>query len=75
MRDHAPDRSCRTLVLFVFLSAVVILGGLSVAHAQMGKPEGLYYKSWGVVIGIDHFGASAPADVLYREFGFTQDAK
>ncbi|HWA56666.1 MAG TPA: transketolase C-terminal domain-containing protein, partial [Gemmatimonadales bacterium] len=30
--------------------------------------------SQGVVIGIDHFGASAPADVLYREFGFTQDA-
>jgi transketolase len=27
----------------------------------------------GVIIGIDHFGASAPADVLFREFGFTPD--
>jgi transketolase len=25
----------------------------------------------GAVIGLDHFGASAPADVLFREFGFT----
>ncbi len=30
--------------------------------------------SRGVVIGIDRFGASAPAEVLYREFGFTPDA-
>lgn len=27
----------------------------------------------GTVIGIDHFGASAPGDVLLREFGFTPD--
>ena len=25
----------------------------------------------GAAIGIDHFGASAPADILYKEFGFT----
>lgn len=55
MRAHSPDRSYRTLVLFVFLSAVVTLGGLSVVHAQMGKPEGLYYKSWAVVIGIENY--------------------
>lgn len=55
MRVHSPDRSYKTLVLFVFLSAVVTLGGLSVAHAQMGKPEGLYYKSWAVVIGIENY--------------------
>ncbi|AVP99958.1 transketolase [Ahniella affigens] len=28
----------------------------------------------GAVIGIDRFGASAPADRLYKEFGFTVDA-
>jgi len=39
----------------VFLSAVVAFAGLSVAHAQVGKPEGLYYKSWGVVIGIENY--------------------
>ena len=27
----------------------------------------------GVVIGIDHFGASAPAERLFREFGFTAE--
>lgn len=27
----------------------------------------------GVVLAIDHFGASAPADRLFREFGFTAD--
>jgi transketolase len=27
----------------------------------------------GIVIGVDHYGASAPADVLYREFGLTAD--
>ena len=25
----------------------------------------------GVALGLPHFGASAPADVLYREFGLT----
>jgi transketolase len=28
----------------------------------------------GVAIGVDHFGASAPYDVLYREFGITAEA-
>ena len=27
----------------------------------------------GIAIGLDHFGASAPANVLFREFGFTAD--
>ena len=27
----------------------------------------------GVAIGLDHFGASAPAEVLFKEFGFTAD--
>jgi transketolase len=32
-----------------------------------------YVGSAGVSIGIDHFGASAPASVLYREFGMTAE--
>jgi transketolase len=28
----------------------------------------------GESIGIDHFGASAPAERLFQEFGFTPDA-
>jgi len=32
-----------------------------------------YVGDEGITIGIDRFGASAPADVLYREFGVTSD--
>ena len=32
-----------------------------------------YVGDSGVSIGLDRFGASAPASVLYREFGFTAD--
>ena len=32
-----------------------------------------YIGQWGDVIGIDHFGASAPGPVLMREFGFTAE--
>ncbi|MCP3849704.1 MAG: transketolase [Gammaproteobacteria bacterium] len=30
-----------------------------------------WYKYADAVVGIDHFGESAPADVLFKEFGFT----
>lgn len=32
-----------------------------------------YIGERGVAIGIDHFGASAPAEILFREFGFTPE--
>jgi transketolase len=32
-----------------------------------------YVGSEGTVIGLDHFGASAPAEVLYKEFGLTAE--
>ncbi len=40
---------------------------------EMGATQGWlrYVGERGDVLGIDHFGASAPADVLLREFGFT----
>jgi len=34
---------------------VVPSGGSLPAYAQLGKPEGLYYKSWGIVIGIENY--------------------
>ena len=42
---------------------------------ELGSPQGWhrYVGERGAVLGIDHFGASAPADVLLREFGFTVD--
>ncbi len=32
----------------------------SVAQAQLGKPEGLYYKSWAIIIGIDNYLLAPP---------------
>ena len=32
-----------------------------------------YAGDGGVIIGIDHFGASAPAGILFEQFGFTAD--
>jgi len=47
-----------TLVLaWLFLA---IVGGVDPAHAQLGKPEGLYYKSWAVIIGIENYLLAPP---------------
>jgi transketolase len=42
---------------------------------EAGSPFGWerYTGDGGVIIGIDHFGASAPASILYREFGITAE--
>ncbi len=61
--------------------AVALLGpGASPLSAQLGRPEGLYYKSWGVVVGIDDYqvapkltGAAADAKAFaaaLRQLGF-----
>ena len=42
----------RSILLTLLLGIAV---GLTPAQAQIGKPEGLYYKSWGVVIGIENY--------------------
>ncbi|HKW86394.1 MAG TPA: caspase family protein [Nitrospiraceae bacterium] len=60
----------------------LLLGAASVAYGQIGRPEGLYYKSWGVVIGIDDYlvapklsgsiaDAKAMAEAL-RQLGFDE---
>ncbi len=33
---------------------------LSTAEAQSGKPEGLYYKSWAIIIGIENYIVAPP---------------
>jgi tetratricopeptide (TPR) repeat protein len=42
---------------FVAILVAVFWGTLGVATvcAQLGKPEGLYYKSWAVVIGVENY--------------------
>ncbi|MBY0246843.1 MAG: caspase family protein [Nitrospiraceae bacterium] len=41
-------------------SGVTPYGIPSIAHAQLGKPEGLYYKSWAIVIGIEGYVVAPP---------------
>ena len=40
---------------------------------EAGATQGWHRNigEWGDVIGLDHFGASAPGPVLMREYGFT----
>jgi tetratricopeptide (TPR) repeat protein len=62
-------------------SLLAIFGPLSVS-AQLGKPEGLYYKSWAVVIGVENYllapknpGAVEDAKVVaqaFRQMGFDE---
>lgn len=42
---------------------------------EAGSPQGWhrYVGSRGIVIGLDHFGASAPYQTLYEKFGLTAD--
>ena len=37
--------------------AALCVAGMSPDHAaaQVGKPEGLYYKSWAVVVGVENY--------------------
>lgn len=43
-----------------YVLGVVPSGGPSPAYAQLGKPEGLYYKSWAIVIGIENYLVAPP---------------
>lgn len=45
--------SAQLLVMFLLI-------GASVTEAQLGKPEGLYYKSWAIIIGIEHYVVAPP---------------
>ncbi len=53
------------MVLGLFLLVAHVFGMFSVgtpstAEAQLGKPEGLYYKSWAIIIGIEHYVLAPP---------------
>ena len=45
----------KPLELSASLFAILSLAALPPAEAQLGKPEGLYYKSWAIVIGIEKY--------------------
>jgi len=71
------------LFLVSFLTYVMIATGcLPAAFAQLGKPEGLYYKSWAIVIGVENYllapkipGAIEEAKTVaqvFRQLGFDE---
>lgn len=53
--------------------ALVLPKGLPTVSVEAGTTFG-WARFADVSIGIDHFGASAPADVLFEKFGVTTDA-
>ena len=48
-------RRLRCLLFAVFAYGLVTTFCLSSASAQLGRPEGLYYKSWAIVIGVENY--------------------
>jgi transketolase len=62
-RFESQDDAYRASVLADGVPTVVVE-----AAATMG-----WYKYADAVVGIDHFGESAPAGQLFEEFGFTVD--
>jgi tetratricopeptide (TPR) repeat protein len=54
MNLSLQSTSKRARFIFVFLLLLLYWGPVP-AQAQLGKPEGLYYKSWAVIIGVENY--------------------
>ncbi len=48
-------RQPQSFFLALLAYSLVMLFCTPVAFAQLGKPEGLYYKSWAIVIGVENY--------------------
>ena len=68
MADLRLDQLCINTMRFLAVDTVQ-----QANSGHPGTPMGWkqYVGDQGVAIGIPHFGASAPAGVLYQEFGMT----
>jgi uncharacterized caspase-like protein len=56
--QHQVPRFSRFLLRSIhvaFTACLFSLGVVPQSPAQIGKPEGLYYKSWAVVIGVENY--------------------
>ena len=49
------DRPRRPFLFALFVCALVAMLYPPSASTQLGKPEGLYYKSWAIVIGVENY--------------------
>lgn len=75
-------RQPRPFLLAFLAYALVAMFCPSSASAQLGKPEGLYYKSWAIVIGVENYllspkipGAIEDAKAVaqaFRQLGFDE---
>ena len=71
--------SCPSLELFARQDAAyrgsVLLTGVARVAIEAAHPMSWYQwvGDFGAVIGLDHFGASAPYQTLYKEFGITAE--
>lgn len=76
------SRQSRPLCLALLAYSLVAMLFPPSASAQLGKPEGLYYKSWAVVIGVENYllapkipGAIEDAKAVaqsFRQLGFDE---
>ncbi len=48
-------RQLRSLLLVCLTTSLVAMFYPPATSAQLGKPEGLYYKSWAIVIGVENY--------------------
>lgn len=48
------------VLLVVSVFGVFLFASVTMVRAQVGKPEGLYYKSWAIVIGIENYVVAPP---------------
>ncbi len=53
--NRQPTMRQPVCLFFFVLGCLACVGMASPAVAQLGKPEGLYYKSWAIIIGIDDY--------------------
>ncbi|MBC8090170.1 MAG: transketolase [Phycisphaerae bacterium] len=71
--------SCPSLELFGKQDAAyrssVLLKGVARVAIEAGHPMSWYQwvGDFGAIVGLDHFGASAPYQTLYKEFGLTAE--
>jgi transketolase len=71
--------SCPSLELFAKQDAAyrssVLLSGVARVAVEAAHPMSWYQwvGDFGAVVGLDHFGASAPYQTLYKEFGITPE--
>ncbi|MGV3711023.1 MAG: transketolase, partial [Gemmatimonas sp.] len=71
--------SCPSLELFAKQDAAyrasVLLKGVARVAVEAGHPMSWYQwvGDFGAIVGLDHFGASAPYQELYKQFGLTAD--